>query len=113
MIQLQSLMSQRQMAIALSTNLVNSLHGRFQLEEETDRPGDDYARYTEESPDACRTRCAGNENCQAFTFVKPNPGFTPGQCFLKRSEPKPATDHCCISGTRNSSQEKIIRNIGH
>lgn len=112
MIQLQSLMSQRQMAIALSTNLVNSLHGRFQLEKETDRPGDDYARYTEGSPDACRARCAGNENCQAFTFVKPNPGFTPGQCFLKRSEPKPATNHCCISGTRSSSQEKIIRNMG-
>lgn len=112
MIQLQSLMSQGQMAIAMSKNLVNSLHGQFQLEEETDRPGDDYARYTEGSPDARRTRCVGNGNCQAFTFVKPNPGFTPGQCFLKRSEPKPATNHCCLFGTRSSSQEKIIRNMG-
>ena len=100
------------MAIALSTNLVNSLHGRFQLEKETDRPGDDYAQYTEGSPDFCRTRCAGNENCQALTFVKSNPGFIPGQCFLKRSEPKLATNHCCISRTRNSSQEQIIRNMG-
>lgn len=112
MIQLQSVISQRQTALALTTNLINSLHGRFQLEEGTDRPGNDYARHMEDSPESCRTRCAGDGNCQAFTFVKPDPGSAQGQCFLKRSEPQAMANRCCVSGTRSSSEEKIIRNIG-
>lgn len=112
MIQLQSVISQRQMAVQLTTSLLNKLHGQFQLEEATDRPGDDYARHIEESPESCRMRCAGDGNCQAFTFVKPNPGAAQGQCFLKRSEPQPVANHCCVSGTRSSTQDKIIRNIG-
>jgi len=112
MIELQSVISKRQTALALTTNLMNSLHGKFQLEEATNRPGDDYARHTEESPESCRRRCAGDENCQAFTFVKPNTGSTQGPCFLKRSESQPVANHCCVSGTRSSNEQKIIRNIG-
>jgi PAN domain-containing protein len=113
MIELQSVVSQRQTAVALTKGLMNSLHGQFQLEEATDRPGNDYARHLEESADSCRTRCAGEETCQAFTFVKPNPGFVQGQCFLKRSEPKPVNNTCCVSGTRRSNEQKIMGNIGH
>jgi len=112
MIQLQSVVSQRQQALALAQNLLNSMNGRFQLEEDTDRPGNDYARHMEDSSEACRTRCARDENCQAFTFVKPNPGSTQGQCFLKRSESSPVANHCCVSGTRSSREETILRNIG-
>ncbi len=112
MIELQSLVSQRQTALALTTNLLNTLNGRFQLEEGTDRPGNDYARNMEVSPESCRTRCARDGHCQAFTFMKPNPGSAQGQCFLKRSEPQPVTNRCCVSGTRSSTQDKIIRNIG-
>ncbi|MGD9850858.1 MAG: PAN domain-containing protein [Nitrospirales bacterium] len=112
MIELQSLISKRQMAVQLTTSLLSRLHGQFQLEEATDRPGDDYARQMENSPESCRTRCERDGNCQAFTFVKPKPGFPQGQCFLKRSEPKPVANRCCISGTRSSTEQKIIRNIG-
>lgn len=112
MIELQSVVAQRQNSVALTTNLINSMQGHFQFEEGIDRPGDDYARHIEESPESCRTRCARDENCQAFTFVKPSPGSAQGQCFLKRSEPKPVANPCCMSGTRRSSQEKIIHNIG-
>lgn len=112
MIELQSLVSQRQTALALTTNLLNSLHGQFQFEEATDRPGNDYARHIEQSPESCRTRCAGDGNCQAFTFVKPNTGSTQESCFLKRSEPQPVANHCCVSGTRRSNEQKIIQNIG-
>ncbi len=111
MIELQSVLSQRQMAIQLTTTLLNKLHGQFQLEEATDRPGDDYARHIEESPESCRMRCAGDGNCQAFTFVRPNSGTTQGPCFLKRSEPQPVANHCCVSGTRSSNEQKIIRNM--
>jgi len=112
MIQLQSLISKRAQALSVTTNLLNSLHERFQLEEATDRPGNDYARHMENNPESCRTRCAGDESCQAFTFVKPNPGSAQGSCFLKRSEPQPVANSCCISGTRSSNEQKIIRNIG-
>jgi len=112
MIQLQSLLSQRQQASALAQNLLKSMNGRFQLEDGIDRPGNDYARHMEDSPESCRTRCVGDGNCQAFTFVKPNPGSAQGQCFLKRSEPQPVANHCCTSGTRSSTQDKIIRNMG-
>ncbi len=112
MIELQSVISKRQMAVQLTTSLLNKLHGQFQLEEATDRPGNDYARHMEDSLESCCTRCAGDGNCQAFTFVKPNPGSAQGQCFLKRSEPQPVTNHCCTSGTRSSTQDKIIRNMG-
>ena len=112
MTQLQSLLSQRQQASALAQNLLKSMNGRFQLEDGIDRPGDDYARHMEDSPESCRTRCAGDGNCQAFTFVKPKSDSTQGACFLKRSEPKPVANHCCVSGTRSSTQDKIIRNMG-
>lgn len=112
MIELQSVVSKRDTALALTTSLLNSLHGQFQLEAGTDRPGNDFARHLAESPESCRTRCAGEETCQAFTFVKPIPGSAQGSCFLKRSEPQPMANPCCVSGTRSSSQDKIIRNIG-
>lgn len=112
MTQLQSLLSQRQQASALAQNLLKSMNGRFQLEDGIDRPGDDYARHMTDSPESCRTRCAGDGNCQAFTFVKPKSDSTQGACFLKRTEPKPVANHCCVSGTRSSTQDKIIRNMG-
>lgn len=31
------------------------ISGEFQLEEATDRPGNDYARHMEDSSDSCRT----------------------------------------------------------
>jgi hypothetical protein len=111
MFQLQSVISQRQSALALTTNLIHSLQGRFQWEEHIDRTGQDYVQHRDESPEACRTRCAGDTNCQAFTFVKPRPGSSQGQCFLKRSEPQPVANHCCASGPRSSAQEKIIQHI--
>jgi len=110
--QLQSVLEARERMLAISKNFLNNLNGQFQFEERTDRPGADYARHLEPSPESCRTRCAGDVNCQAFTFVKPNSGFPQGQCFLKRSEPQPIVNSCCVSGTRKSSQEKILRNIG-
>jgi len=109
---MQSKMDRYVKASETFSNLLKSLHGQFQLEEATDRPGNDYVRHMEGSPEACRTRCAGDGNCQAFTFVKPNPGAAQGQCFLKRSEPQPVANHCCVSGTRSSREETIIRNIG-
>lgn len=108
---IQLYMERKSKAIQTISNVLKSLQGAFQWEIDIDRPGNDYAQHLAESPESCRTRCAGEGNCQAFTFVKANPGSAQGQCFLKRSEPQPVANHCCVSGTRSSRQEKIIRNM--
>jgi len=110
-LKLQMYMERRAKAMETLSNILKSLQGPFQLENDFDRPGNDYAQHMEVSPESCRTRCAGDGNCQAFTFVKPNPGPPQGQCFLKRSEPQPVANRCCVSGTRSSRKETIIRNM--
>ena len=111
MIQLQSLISQRQTALALTTAIFNAQNERFHLEYGMNRPGADYAQRMEATPEACRTSCSGDPTCQAFTFVKPLAGTTSGQCFLKRAVPDPVAASCCISGKRKSAQEEIMGNI--
>lgn len=112
MIQLQSLVSQRQQAIALTTNVVAAQNERFHLEYNTDRPGSDYGQRSTNSAEACRTICSADGNCQAFTFVKPPSGSSTGQCYRKRSVPTPVGNTCCIFAKRKSAQEEIIGNIG-
>ena len=111
MIQLQSLISQRQTALALTTAIFNAQNERFHLEYGMNRPGANYAQRMEATPEACRTSCSGDPTCQAFTFVKPPAGTTSGQCFLKRAVPAPVAASCCISGKRKSAQEEIMGNI--
>jgi PAN domain len=110
-LRMQMYMERKAKALESLSNVLKSLQGQFQPENDIDRPGNDYARHMEDSPESCRTRCAGDGNCQAFTFVKPNLGSGQGHCFLKRSEPKPVTNRCCVSGTRSSREETIIRNM--
>ncbi|MGZ9159508.1 MAG: PAN domain-containing protein [Nitrospira sp.] len=111
MIQLQSLISQRQTALALTTAMLNAQNERFHLEYGMNRPGADYAQRMEVTPEACRASCSGDQTCQAFTFVKPPAGAPKGQCFLKRAVPAPVAAPCCISGKRKSAQEEIAGNI--
>ena len=110
MIQLQSLISQRQTALALTTAILNAQNERFHLEYGMNRPGADYAQRTEATPETCRASCSGDQPCQAFTFVKPTAGIANGQCYLKRAVPSPVAAPCCISGKRKSAQEEIIGN---
>ncbi|MDP1770395.1 MAG: PAN domain-containing protein [Nitrospirota bacterium] len=112
MIQLQSILSQRQVALAITTAITAAQSEHFRLEYDTNRPGGDYAQRTEISPASCRAVCAGDGSCQAFTFVKPPPGVTHGQCYLKRTVPAPVGDRCCISAKQKNAQQELIGNIG-
>lgn len=112
LIQLQSLVSQRQQAIALASNVSAALNQGFRLEYNTDRPGNDYGQRATNSAEACRTICSADGNCQAFTFVKPPAGSSTGLCFLKRTVPTPVGNSCCISAKRKSTQDEMIGNIG-
>ncbi len=112
MINLQSLISQRQTALQLTQAILAAQHERFHLEYDSNRPGGDYAQRVVQSAELCRTACAAEGICQAFTFVKPSTTGANGQCFLKHAVPPPVAAPCCISGKRKSAQEEIIGNVG-
>lgn len=112
MIQLQSIVSQRQQAVQLTTQIITAQNEPFRLEYNSDRLGGDYGQRATVSPEACRTICSADGNCQAFTFVKPPAGLSTGQCFLKRTVPTPVGNGCCVSAKRKSAQQEIIGNIG-
>lgn len=112
MIDLQSMVSQRQLAVSLAQNIAAAQNEPFHLEYNTNRPGSDYSQRTTVSPEACRAICSADGQCQAFTFVKPPRGASTGQCFLKQSVPTPVGNPCCISAKRKSAQQELIGNIG-
>jgi len=112
MINLQSLVSQRQLAVSLAQNIAAAQNEPFHLEYNMNRPGNDYGQRTTVSPEACRAICSADGICQAFTFVKPLAGASAGQCYLKQAVPAQTANPCCISAKRKSSQEERVGNIG-
>jgi len=112
MIDLQSVVSQRQQALELTTQIMAAQNEPFRLEYNSDRPGSDYAQRPTVTPEACRAVCSADGNCQAFTFVRPSSATSIGQCYLKRTVPTPVGNSCCISAKRKSAQQEIIGNIG-
>jgi hypothetical protein len=77
----------------------------WQTEENTDRPGGDYLDFDLSSPniEICREACDKDENCQAFTYVKPDIQGDKARCWLKNIVPQPMTSTCCISGVKGTS----------
>lgn len=112
MIDLQSMVSQRQLAVSLAQNIVAAQNEPFHLEYNMNRPGNDYGQRTTVSPEACRAICSADGVCQAFTFVKPPSGASAGQCYLKRTVPTQTGNPCCISAKRKSAAQELIGNIG-
>jgi len=112
MFELQSLLSDRQRALALSQAVLAAQNEHFHLEYNTDRPGSDYAQRLVANPESCRAACTAEGTCQAFTFVKPAVGAPVGQCFLKQTVPAYVSNPCCISAQRKSAQEELIGNVG-
>ena len=112
MINVQSLVSQRQLAVSLAQNIVAAQNEPFHLEYNMNRPGSDYGQRTTVSPEACRAICSADGACQAFTFVKPPAGASAGQCYLKRAVPAQIGNPCCISAKRKSAAQELIGNIG-
>lgn len=71
------------------------------VEWDTDRPGGDLPGTPIESATArsCQDLCYKNNDCTAWTFVKPNTIQGPkGKCWLKKTVPAAAKNGCCISG---------------
>ena len=67
----------------------------------TDRPGGDY-RSLDVAPDptgeACKTACAGEPQCRAWTYARPGYLGADARCYLKNRVMPPHRRPCCISG---------------
>lgn len=74
------------------------------LEQDTNRFGSDYHGFDldEPNPGLCRTACAEDNRCRAYTYVKPGVQGANARCYLKGVAPEATTDTCCISGIKRS-----------
>ena len=73
-----------------------------EVEQNVDRPGMDYTHFNLPplaTSERCRSRCARDSRCQAWTYVKPT-GENPPVCWLKSGVPSPRQDRCCVSGVK-------------
>lgn len=73
-------------------------------EQNTDRGGSDYRSFWLAQPDyqICEQTCAGEAQCKAWTYVKPNVQGPQAKCWLKKSVPAARTSDCCVSGVMDS-----------
>jgi hypothetical protein len=114
MIELQNVVSKRQIQVLLTQAMAAAQKEQFRLEYDVDRRGGgDYAQRAVPSAEACKTVCRSDGNCQAFSFVKAASGVANGQCFLKRTVPPFVADPCCISAKRKSADEEMKEFIGN
>jgi hypothetical protein len=69
-----------------------------------DRPGMTYRSLATADAARCRSACAVEGSCRAWTYRKPRPhGFgaeEPAVCSLKSGIPRPRYDPCCTSGVK-------------
>ncbi|MBN1166887.1 MAG: hypothetical protein JXA44_07115 [Methanospirillaceae archaeon] len=71
------------------------------LEQDTDRLGNDISALTLMTPDPCECArlCREESTCVAFTYVAPGyEGNPDAQCFLKNAPGEPTPNEHCISG---------------
>ena len=77
---------------------------RMTVEQNSDRPGNDYSKVTmsgNSRPEMCSSICEQDRRCKSFTFVKKGyQGNTP-VCYLKDSVPRLIKNkNCCVSGVK-------------
>jgi hypothetical protein len=71
-------------------------------EDKTDRPGMDYATLYLDTPDPerCVESCANDDQCKAYTYVKPGVQGDKAHCWLKSGVPDPVSNKDCVSGVK-------------
>ena len=65
----------------------------------TDRPGRDYHNFElTGNAEGCREICRQDQNCRAWTYVKPGFQGQLARCWLKNAVPQARANRCCTSG---------------
>jgi len=74
----------------------------FTFERNTDRPGLDFSNTPSQGATECSFACQLENQCRAWTFVRPGVQGPSGRCFLKNAVPQARRDRCCTSGFRTA-----------
>ena len=89
------------LAPSLAPSLAADANG---MEQNVDRPGGGVLRQfnpATDDPTLCQQACLDDEDCHAWTYVKPNTIQGPSpNCWLKPEISPPVPNNCCISGTK-------------
>ena len=89
------------LAPSLAPSLAADANG---MEQNVDRPGGGFLRQfnpATDDPTLCQQACLDDEDCHAWTYVKPNTIQGPSpNCWLKPEISPPVPNNCCISGTK-------------
>jgi hypothetical protein len=93
------------------------------MEDNTDRPGDDFATDIPVetgmgaamplTAETCRAACAGwyVKDCRAWTYVRPGVQGPGAVCYIKDRIPPPVPNACCISGTIRRPTDAVFEQI--
>ena len=84
------------------TDTQSSRSNKPTIELNTDRPGSDITTLELDKPKAllCHDACQANNECTAWTYVKPGIITAKAHCRLKNAVPDPKRSSCCISGRK-------------
>jgi hypothetical protein len=66
-----------------------------------DRPGGDYRTLdvsAESNGEVCKKACEADNQCRAWTYLRPGYGDSGARCYLKNRLTPPRHRPCCISG---------------
>ena len=87
-------------ALSLALAPIVALTQPSTFEPRVDRPGSDYRNFTPRNPDPgdCREACLAEQQCRAWTFVRPDIQGPNAVCWLKDSVPEAQGNDCCTSG---------------
>jgi CubicO group peptidase (beta-lactamase class C family) len=79
-----------------------------------DRAGSDYKNVALDraNPAACATLCANDNNCRAYTYVKPNMQGPKARCYLKKAVPAAVARDCCTSGVKKNAFVVVTEETG-
>ncbi|MES2537610.1 MAG: PAN domain-containing protein [Pseudomonadota bacterium] len=89
-------------AVPPATAAAFAVSGVRSFEYDTDRPGSDYSNFelTQADPAACAARCAGDAQCQGWTYVMPGVQGPSAHCWLKNAVPPSVAADFAVSGVR-------------
>jgi hypothetical protein len=83
------------------------------MEQNTDRPGQNYRNFDLDTPDPtqCRNACLEEGGCKAWTYVKPGTQGPKARCWLKTGVPAATTNSCCVSGVKRAPAPETGANV--
>jgi hypothetical protein len=85
---------------AIRDSVKRRLNGSLMLEDNFDRPGQNYRWFGVLTPQLCQNACARESTCKAFTFVRPSSPGSNGVCWLKRAVPERSANQRGVSGVK-------------